>query len=546
LRFGLPGGAALQLPVVLGLLVAATSARAESADERMACEAMIDTPNLTITQARIVAASGRTPDYCYVRGTISPAIVFQLQLPLPGNWNGRFVNWGDGGKDGDLDYADHRVAQGYAVANSNTGHDSGAEPGASFAYNNRQAEIDFGYRAIHLTVTAAKTAIDRYYGRAPEYAYHEGCSTGGRQGLMEAQRYPADFDGIVAGAPVNHYQENNASTVWFVQQVYANDLAGNLAYDEDGDGIPESREKIRMLADAVLAQCDATDGIKDGLIDNPLKCDFDPHEHLNAQMCANDVNGPECFTRRQVDVIAAVYRGPTTAAGRHIYKGKARGSELVWDIYPDAANEMRPAEVSIDHINYLFYENDPGKTTADPYDLSLMPRRGGPAPEYAWWDFDIADLVSGKSGFMRAITDATDPDLAPFIRNHGGKLMLYHGWSDPGPSAEMTLDYYNEVVASTFGGDLDSAREHARVFMIPGMYHCRGGPGLSDWDRLAPMVDWVERGRAPDYIVGQHRSAGVVDNERKVCAYPQETVYTGPAGGRNDPANWTEGNFSCR
>ena len=534
------------VPVVLSFLVGAVPAHAQTAAERQACEAMIDTPNLTITQARIVAPNDRTPAYCYVRGTISPAIVYQLQLPLPGNWNGRFLNWGDGGKDGDLDYADHRLAQGYAVANSNTGHDNGAEPGASFGYNNRQAEIDFGYRAIHLTVTAAKTAIGRYYGRPAEYAYHEGCSTGGRQGLMEAQRYPSDFDGIVAGAPVSHYQENNASTVWFVQQVYADNLSGNLAYDNDGDGVPESRAKFTMLADAVLAQCDAIDGIKDGIIDDPLKCAFDPRKDLEPLMCANDVNGPECFTTRQVDVIAAIYSGPYAPSGERIYKGKAFGSELVWDVSPDADNGMRPSAVSIDHINYLFYEQDPGVTMADPYDLSAEPRKVGPAPEYAWWEFDINDLQSDKSDFMRAITDATDPDLRRFIFDNGGKLILYHGWSDPGPSPEVTVDYYNEVVRETFGRNIVGARDYARLFMIPGMYHCRGGPGLSEWDRLAPMVDWVENGRAPDHLIGQHRANGVVDNERRICAFPQEAVYSGPAGGQNDPANWVEGNFTCQ
>ena len=194
-----------------GLIVA----QIPSPDE-IACQALLEIRNLTLRLARLVEATETTPRYCYVKGLISPAIVYHVQLPLPRNWNGRFVNWGDGAKDGDLDFADHRVAEGYAVANSNTGHDSGSEPGASFGYNNRQAEIDFGYRAVHLTVNAAKTVIAAYYGKAAAYSYHEGCSTGGRQGLMEAQRYPDDFDGIVAGAPANHYQDMNAVRVWLL------------------------------------------------------------------------------------------------------------------------------------------------------------------------------------------------------------------------------------------------------------------------------------------------------------------------------------------
>ena len=173
-------------------------------DEQLACEALVGTLNLTLDSAQLVEATDSTPQYCYVKGIISPGIVYHVQLPLPENWNGRFLQWGDGGKDGDLDFADHRLAEGYAVANSNLGHDNGSEPGASFGFNNRQAEIDFGYRAVHLTVNAGKTIIQAYYGEDPEYSYFEGCSTGGRQGLMEAQRYPYDFDGIVAGAPVTY------------------------------------------------------------------------------------------------------------------------------------------------------------------------------------------------------------------------------------------------------------------------------------------------------------------------------------------------------
>lgn len=531
--------------VVLGVL-AWQVADAASQAEHAACEALVEMPNLTITSAEITRATATTPEYCYLRGSISPAIRYHVQLPLPDRWNGRFLNWGDGGKDGDLDYADHRVAQGYAVANSNTGHDNGSEPGASFGYNNRQAEIDFGYRAVHLTVNAAKSVIGKYYGRAPEYAYHEGCSTGGRQGLMEAQRFPNDFDGIVAGAPVNYYQELNASSVWMVQQVYADDLAGNLSYDTDGDGKPDSLHKLEMLADAVFKQCDAIDGIEDGVIDDPMRCDFDPHVHLKPMMCPGDLNGEQCFTTRQVDVISKTYSGPRNSAGALIYKGKAFGSELEWDLYPHPGNGMRPSLVNMDHINYLFYETDPGIPPADFHNVEHVLRKTGPIPEYAWWEFDIEDLVSGKGDLMRSITNATDPELGRFIFDHGGKLMLYHGWADGGPSPEVTVDYYQNVIEATFGGDPEKAREHTRLFMIPGMYHCGRGPGPTEWDRLAPMVRWVEEGVPPDFLVGRHMTNGEVDNERRICPFPQQAIYTGPGDGQDDPANWVEGNFTCQ
>ena len=212
----------------LAIAVAASVGLAEQAQSQDAldCAALTDIRNLTITSAELRKLdASRAPgldadpaEYCYVKGILPPAIRFHVQLPLPSRWNGRFLNWGDGGKDGDLDFADHRVAEGYAVTNSNTGHDNGAEPGSSFGWNNRQAEIDFGYRAVHLTVNAGKTVTHAYYGEAPAYSYFEGCSTGGRQGLMEAQRFPGDFDGIVAGAAVNFYQAMNATRMWNMQE----------------------------------------------------------------------------------------------------------------------------------------------------------------------------------------------------------------------------------------------------------------------------------------------------------------------------------------
>lgn len=188
----------------LGLVGAVSVFSSQNRSEEQACLALTDVPNLSIASATIRQSNAGAKPYCYVKGSVAPGIRYHVQLPLPEDWNGRFLHWGDGGVDGDLDFADHRVRQGYAVANSNLGHDAGSEPGYSFAFHNKQAEIDFGYRAVHVTVTAAKTLIHAYYRRPARYSYHEGCSTGGREGLMEAQRFPEDFDGIVAGAPVNH------------------------------------------------------------------------------------------------------------------------------------------------------------------------------------------------------------------------------------------------------------------------------------------------------------------------------------------------------
>lgn len=513
------------------------------------CAALVDEASLTITSARVVAAADGVPSYCYAKGFIRPGITYHVQLPLPSDWNGRFLKWGDGGKDGDLDFADHRVAQGYAVANSNMGHDEGAEPGASFAFDNREAEIDFGYRAVHLTANAAKTLIDAYYGRAPDYSYFEGCSTGGREGLMEAQRFPADFDGIVAGAPVIFYQELNAGHTWLLQRVFQSDFAGNLAHDSDGDGTRDSLAKLEMLHEAVLAKCDALDGVADGVIDDPLRCDFDPDVDLAARMCPIGRDAVDCFTPPQLQTIKDFYSGPYDSRGHSIYKGRAFGAEPDWAQYlPYARNGDFPAMLrgaANGHVTYLMYEDDPGVQVAVLNDLSYTPDKSRLPPEHAWWEFDIDDMTAGRADFMKAITNADDPDLRRFLVDRGGRLILWHGWADGGAPPEPTLDYYNDVVATTFAGGLDAAQERARLFMFPGMGHCGGGPGPNDWDPLAPLAAWVENGVAPGYVVASHRTNGVVDNERRVCAYPAIARYSGPAGGASDSVNWVEENFVC-
>jgi feruloyl esterase len=538
------------------MLVPAAAAQTPSgpppapADEETACRALPLLPDLTITYAALQPGTGATPAHCYIRGTISGSIRFHMQLPLRPQWNGRLLNIGDGGKDGDLDYADERVAQGYAVANSNTGHDSGAEPYGSFGADNLQAVIDFGYRAVHLTANASKTLVKAYYGQPARYTYFEGCSNGGREGLMEAQRFPGDFDGIVAGAPVFEYQLMNTSHVWMLQKLFRDRFAGNLAFDVDGDGMPESLAKWQILRDAVLRKCDAKDGIADGVVDDPLACDFRPHADLEAFMCRGDVNADGCLTTRQVQTIADVYRGPYDSKGTPVIKGLSPGSEFAWpaNVLPHKGNNLFPSHLGyeVDHVNYLFYERSPGAPMSVPNDLTIAPDKKATPPEFAWWEFNIDDVTAGKGRFMSSITDAVNPDLTRFLKRENGRLLIYHGWGDGDVHPEVTYDYYKAVIDTTFGGDVKAARERARLFMVPGMGHCRGGPGCDTWDRLAPLVEWVENGKAPDHLVAQHRTNGAVDNERRICAYPQRAVYVGPEGGQNDPVNWVEKNFACR
>jgi len=539
----------------------AQTAVSDMSETDKACLALAGARNLTILSARLMNAAGAASQYCYVRGLIAPAIHYHVQFPLPENWNGRFLYWGDGGTDGDLDFANTRLAQGYAVTNSNTGHDNGTEPGASFGFNNRQAEVDYGYRAVHLTVQAARILLKAYYGKEPKRSYFDGCSSGGRQGLMAAQRYPNDFDGIVAGDAPFLFQARDASNIWVMQRLFRERFAGNLAFDTNGDGSFDSLKKVDILKEAVLAKCDAKDGIRDGVIEDPLQCKFDPKTDLAGKMCPGNVNAEACFTTAQVQTIQDIYGGVRDSKGTSILKGRAPGSEFDWpaDLIPHAGNAMRPGELAYsgDHMNYLFYETDPGVPPQDLTNLSRQPDKTKHPPEFAWWEFNVDDVTAGRGKVMAAILDAKDPNLAPFLKDKGGKLIVYHGWGDAQIPPEPILDYYKDVVKTTFAGDVNAAREHARLFMVPGMGHCDGGPGPNTWDRLAPLVDWVENGKAPDFLVATHsgaswdapaarNTAGTVENERRICPYPQHAVYTGPAGGENNRANWVQSNFSCR
>jgi len=532
------------------LLFAAQATPARPADDEAACAALREMADVTVTYAVMKPATATAPPHCYVQGNIQGRIRFHMQLPMRAGWNGKLVNIGDGGKDGDLDFADNYVAEGYATANSNMGHDAGSSPGATFAYENLESVIDFGHRAVHLTANASKAIVRAYYRSAPRYTYFEGCSTGGREALMEAQRYPDDFDGIVSGAPVYDYQALNVSHVWMAQRVFADNFAGNLAFDHDGDGIPESLTKLNILRDAVLAKCDATDGVKDGVIDDPPACDFKPEADLASRMCPQDRNADDCFTRRQIQTIKDIYRGPYDSRGVPIYKGMDLGSEYDWarTMIPHRGNKMFPAKLlyGVDHVNYLFYEKSPGVPPPNPTDTTQKLNKMATPPEFGWWEFNIDDVTVGKGAAMSAITDAKDPDLSRFLVRKGGKLLLYHGWADPEGPAQPTVDYYKRVLETTFGGDEHAAREKVRLFMFPGMGHCGEGPGPNAWDRLAPLADWIEKGVTPDDIVARHFTNGRQDNERKVCAYPQRAVYAGPPGGENNPANWMAQNFTCR
>lgn len=530
----------------------AVSDSAATDDEQAACKAIINLTNLTITQAEIRKAKSSGTPYCYVRGiTSGQAIGYHVQLPLPRNWKGRFVMMGDSGDGGVLQFFDEQVAAGNAVANTNMGHDEGAEPGGDFAWQNDGEKINYAYRAVHVGANAVKTIIKAYYGTKEKHSYFQGCSTGGREAFTEAQRYPYDFDGIVAGDAVFQWLENNVQQTWFLQQVYRNNFASNLAFATHGDGKFDSITKVQILAKAVMDKCDAIDGIKDGIIDDPTKCHFDPDVELADKMCKNDVNADSCFTKAQLALIKDFYRGVHDSRGNQLYYGKPFGfeaSELPRRYIPWKGNNYIPGMLyGQDRMNYFFYDEDPGVTPHDLNDTTYHLDELKNPPEYAWWNFNVDDWANGKAKKMTALFDVVDPNLKPLLTGNNGKMLIYHGWIDGGPSPFGVIDYYKNVVKTSFDGDQKAASDRIRLFMVPGMAHCAGGPGANAWDKLQPMIDWVENGKAPDSILAKHLENGKVTLERPLCPYPQHATYIGPVGGENDPANWTVAkNFACR
>ena len=273
---------------------------------------------------------------------------------------------------------------------------------------------------------------------------------------MEAQRYPDDFDGIVSGAPgvrlpaTEHHARVDGSAI------FADNFAGNLAFDKDGDGTLESLTKLRILQQAVLAKCDANDGIQDGVIDDPPSCRFDPFVDLEPRTCPAGKNGDECFTQRQLQTLQEIYRGPHDSRGVRIYKGMDFGSEWDWQrtMFPHHANGMVPAKLiyGVDHVNFLFYEKSPGVPLPNPFNPRQIPDKRANPPEFGWWEFNIDDVTSGRGAAMMAITDATDPDLSRYLLRKNGKLLMFHGWADPEGQAEPTLDYYRKVIENNVPG----------------------------------------------------------------------------------------------
>lgn len=474
----------------------------------------------TITSVTMVPAAGDLPEYCDIRGTILPEIGFAVKLPT--QWNGRFYMMGNGGKAGNIEHKamETGLRKGYGTAGTDTGHDNKKEPGASFAKGNREKEIDFGFLAVHETAAAAKEIISTYYGREAAFSYFVGCSTGGRQGLMEAQRYPRDFNGIVSGSPVNNYLSEQMLAPWYMQALLTPDSVGIGPVPVKNKIIP--MEKLDVLSKVVYEKCDALDGLKDGIITDPRKCPFDPEKDV--PVCAGDTDGANCFTPFQINVLKKIYGG-MYANGKLIWPTLSVGAEIP---RPDAST---PAFGGWD--TWLI-----GRGTDRPYIYLLMWdafkylcfEKGQPSYEFLT-DFDI-DRDAPKLDFMRRFLDATDPDLSLFFKN-GGKIMVSHGWGDAGVPPLGSIRYYEQVLDAVG----PQAKESSRLYMVPGMYHCGGGPGPDTFDLLEPLVKWVEGGTTPGNIIASHITNGKVDRTRPLCPYPQVAQYKG-SGSIDDAANF--------
>lgn len=458
-------------------------------------------PNTQITSADVVAADGDVPEYCDVFATVSSTIGFEVQMPTTG-WNQKLFFEGSGGFGGYIDEFTWPLIYGYATANTDTGHQADIFD-ASWALNNRPAEIDFGHRSIHLTAVVAKIILNAFYHRGPRLSYYDGCSSGGAEGLREAQLYPNDFNGIIAGAPVLDFTGLFVAENWNQQALHAT---------ADSSEIP--LDKIPVIGDAVVARCDAVDGLTDGLIDDPRRCTFDP-ETLR---CPSG-DAPDCLTGQQVRALKKIYAGPTNSSGAHLFPGLPVGGETInqwgWDTWlinsPDAPSFGFVLQDQF--FRYLAFRVDD--------------------ENFDWTTFDF-DTDPQRLKLMGDILNATNTDLSRF-RDAGGKLLLYHGWNDPIAAATRTITYYNDVQRRL---GQNPTRQFARLFMAPGMSHCQLGPGPFSFDSVGTLEKWVEQGIAPNSIEASHFDEnGNVDRTRPLCAYPRVARYTG-SGSIDDAANF--------
>ncbi|MDJ0929002.1 MAG: tannase/feruloyl esterase family alpha/beta hydrolase [Gammaproteobacteria bacterium] len=439
----------------------------------LAVDGLLELPDAptNLTAAASIEVDGGLPAHCRVQGYVAPQVGFELRLPTA-DWNGKLLMQGCGGLCGAISSAacDDALARGYAVVATDMGHQGPAFQ-SLWALDNLPAEIDFAYRATHVVTVAAKVLVEAFYGRAASRSYFRGCSTGGRQGLVEAQRFPEDFDGIIAGAPV--LDETGTAALHLI-------WSGRANLDAQGRAIltPARVDAVRAQ---ILAACDDIDGRRDGIIDDPRRCRW--RRALND--CGTSELRVDCFSAAELQVLDYLYEGARTSTGRRLVPGGLMpGSEYEW--VPYFVGRDGPA---------VFHPDGPIKQL---YQALIFFRDPGPGHSAAEFDFD---RDPPRLALMETLYSARNPDLRRF-RERGGKLIIYQGWDDVEVTPLNIIDYF-ETVQRTMGGR-ESAREFARLFMMPGVAHCRRGPGADTVDWLGYLERWVEQGDAPDLVTAHH------------------------------------------
>jgi hypothetical protein len=452
-------------------------------------------PDVKINSAEKITDDKDGTVYCRVLGTIGRETNFELLMP--DRWNSRFVMGGGGGFVGSIqNMARWTVHDGYATAGTDTGH-QGNGIQADWALDNMEREVNFGFMAVHRTTEVSKVIILQYYGEEPAFSYFLGCSRGGGQALMEAKRYPADFDGIVSGAPAIFWPATGAKFIADVQKDYPDP-------EQLADPVI-TRANLALLQTSILAECDAIDGVKDGILNDPRECDF---KLSSLPICKNDRPDDNCFTASQLEAIRIIYDPVKNPEGQ-IYPGFPMGGEnesggwIPWivgtrEFYNENKIPSLQYGFGTEMFKYLVY-NDSA------------------------WDYSTYDFKNyfNDTRYASAFLDAGNKDYSPF-KNHHSKLILYHGWSDPALSALSSIEYYESVEKNDPG-----IRDYFRLFLLPGVLHCGGGPGPDDVDWIKIMRDWVENGIAPERVIVSKTTDGKTTMTRPVFPYPRKAVYDG-------------------
>jgi Tannase and feruloyl esterase len=527
-------------PRILLLVALAVSCVPAAGAARLSCERLenLGLPDAKVSLAQAVAAGAFSPppspmppmgsppsfkdvpEFCRVSIEATPTpdsdIKIEIWMPASG-WNGKFRGQGNGGFAGMIDYPGlgAAVKLGYASAATDTGH-TGSPIDGAWALGHPQKVADFGYRGIHLMTLDAKAVISAFYGEKPKRAYFASCSDGGREALMEAQRFPKDYDGILAGAPANYWTHLLAWAVWNVQATTLNPASY----------IPAA--KIPAISNGVLAACDAEDGVKDGVINDPRQCHFDPET-----IGCKGADAPSCLTAPQVTALRALYAGPRDSAGHQVFPGYSPGGEegfggwALW-ITGNAPLHSLIAAFGLGYFSNFVYEK-------------------------ADWDYKTFTVDAGlKAADEKTAADlnSNSPDMSAF-KNDGGKLIIYHGWSDAAIAPMNSINYYNSVVARM---GKSATNSFVRLFMVPGMQHCGGGPGANSFGAdgrgkpddaghniYAALEKWVEKDVAPATIIAtkyeQDNAVRGVKMARPLCAYPEIAKYRG-AGDTNDASSF--------